>query len=153
MMGKTTKEIFEAHGFDVTVIGMKRVEQSATRWKKDYGYGGIIGLSNSRKEASGRPLQRALSQEEIIAIQEARIHILKSQVELLKKLDTKERLLVAKGMNLRKLKLFELVKEAVDQGLEWMTGYHCSLLNVSRLEYYSYLQAAERVRSNAEAGI
>ncbi|SEL10938.1 hypothetical protein SAMN05518856_107354 [Paenibacillus sp. OK003] len=57
-------------------------------------------MSDSRKEASGRPLQRELSQEEIIAKQEARIHLLESQVELLKKLDTKERLLVAKGMNL-----------------------------------------------------
>ncbi|MGV2963935.1 IS3 family transposase [Paenibacillus sp. FSL H8-0317] len=156
MMGKTPREIFETHGFDVTVIGMKRVEQSAGRWKKAYDLGGIIGLSDSRKEASGRPLHRELSQEEIIAKQEARIHLLESQVELLKKLDTKERLLVAKGMNLSKIKLFELIKEAVDQGLERMTGYLCSLLNVSRSGYYSYLQAAdlrlERVRSDAEAG-
>ncbi|MCF2941740.1 hypothetical protein L1N85_25765 [Paenibacillus alkaliterrae] len=35
MTGKTPREIFEAHGFDVTVIGMKRVEQSAERWKKE----------------------------------------------------------------------------------------------------------------------
>ncbi|MFI2859107.1 IS3 family transposase [Paenibacillus sp. JSM ZJ436] len=37
-----------------------------------------------------------------------------------------------------------------------MTGYLCSLLNVSRSGYYSYLQAAdsrlERIRSDAEAG-
>ena len=34
---------------------MKRVEQSADRWKKAYGEDGIIGLADSRKEASGRP--------------------------------------------------------------------------------------------------
>ena len=127
MMGKTPREIFEAHGFDVAVIGIKRVEQSAERWRKAYDHEGIIGLSDSRKAASGRPLQRALSQEEIIAKQEARIHLLESQVELLKKLDTKERLLVAKGMNLRKIKLFELIKEALDQGLGRMTGYLCRI--------------------------
>jgi len=156
MTGKTPREIFEAHGFDVTVIGIKRVEQSADRWKKAYDHGGIIGLSDSRKEASGRPLRRELSPDEVIAKQEARIHLLESQVELLKKLDTKERLLVAKGMNLSKIKLFKLIKDAVDQGLGRMTRYLCSLLNVSRSGYYSYVHAAdsrlERVRSDAEAG-
>ncbi|GGG00295.1 HTH domain-containing protein [Paenibacillus abyssi] len=102
MTGKTPREIFEAHGFDVTAIGIKRVEQSADRWKKAYDQGGIVGLSDSRKEASRRPLRRELSQNEVIAKQEARIRLLESQVDLLKKLDTKERLLVAKGMNLSK---------------------------------------------------
>ena len=123
MTGKSPREIFEACGFDVSVIGMKRVEQSAGRWKKAYDQGGIVGLSDSRKEASGRPLRRELSQDEVIAKQEARIRLLESQVDLLKKLDTKERLLVAKGMNLSKIKLFELIKNAVDQGLGRMTGY------------------------------
>lgn len=156
MTGKSPRAIFEAHGFDVTVIGIKRVEQSADRWKKAYEHGGIIGLSDSRKEASGRPLRRELSPDEVIAKQEARIHLLESQIELLKKLDTKERLLVSKGMNLSKNKLFELIKDAVDQGLGRMTRYLCSLLNVSRSGYYSYVHAAdprlERARLDNEAG-
>jgi putative transposase len=156
MTGRTPRDIFEANGFDVRVIGMKRVEQCADRWKKAYEQAGIIGLADSRKEASGRPLKRELSQDEVIAKQEARIRLLESQVELLKKLDSKERLLVAKGMNLSKNKLFELIKDAVDQGLGRMTRYLCELLNVSRSGYYSYLQAAdtrlERSRLDAEAG-
>ncbi|MGE6664341.1 IS3 family transposase [Paenibacillus xylanexedens] len=156
MTGKSPRAIFEAHGFDVTVIGIKRVEQSADRWKKAYEHGGIIGLSDSRKEASGRPLRRELSPDEVIAKQKARIHLLESQIELLKKLDTKERLLVSKGMNLSKNKLFELIKDAVDQGLGRMTRYLCSLLNVSRSGYYSYVHAAdprlERARLDNEAG-
>ncbi|NEW04828.1 hypothetical protein GK047_02190 [Paenibacillus sp. SYP-B3998] len=79
MSGKTPKEIFEANGFDVSVIGMKRVEQSANRWKKAYGKDGIIGLADSRKEASGRPLKRELTQDEVIARQEARMRLLESQ--------------------------------------------------------------------------
>lgn len=106
MSGKTPREIFEAHGFDVSVIGMKRVEQSANRWKKAYEKDGIIVLADSRKESSGRPLKLELTQEEVITRQEARISLLESQVELLKKLDTKERLLVVKGKNLSKSKLF-----------------------------------------------
>jgi putative transposase len=154
--GRSPREIFEANGFDVSVIGMKRVEQCADRWKKAYEQAGIIGLADSRKEASGRPLKRELTQDEVVAKQEARIRLLESQVELLKKLDTKERLLVAKGMNLSKNKLFELVKDAVDQGLGRMTRYLCELLNVSRSGYYSYLKAAdtrlERSRLDAVAG-
>jgi putative transposase len=156
MTGKPPREIFEANGFDVNIIGMKRVEQCADRWKRAYEQDGIIGLADSRKEASGRPLERELTQDEVIARQEARIRLLESQVELLKKLDTKERLLVEKGMNLSKNKLFELIKDAVDQGLGRMTRYLCELLNVSRSGYYSYLKAAdnrlERARLDARAG-
>lgn len=57
---------------------------------------GIIGLDDSRKCASGRPLSRELSKEEIIERQEAKIKLLESQVELLKKLDVTERLLINK---------------------------------------------------------
>ncbi|MBD0384899.1 IS3 family transposase [Paenibacillus sedimenti] len=156
MMGKTPREIFESNGFEVNVIGMKRVEQSADRWKKAYEQGGIIGLVDSRKESSGRPLRRELSQDEVIAKQEAKIRLLESQIELLKKLDTKERLLVAKGMNLSKARLFGLIKNAVDQGIGHMTRYLCELLGVSRSGYYSYIQAEEsrleRTRLDAKAG-
>jgi putative transposase len=45
-------------------------------------------------------------------------------VELLKKLDMKERLLVAKGMDLSKDKLFELIKDAIDDGLAaWLVTF------------------------------
>ncbi|WP_219582159.1 IS3 family transposase [Streptomyces griseus] len=156
LAGNTPREIFEANGLDVNVLGMKRVEQCADRWKKGYEKGGIIGLADSRREASGRPLTRELTPDEIIAKQEARIKLLESQVELLKKLDTTERLLVTKGKNLSKNKLFELIQDAVKQGLGRMTRYLCELLNVSRSGYYSYLKAAdvrkERARLDAKVG-
>jgi putative transposase len=154
--GKTPRAIFEENGFDVTILGMKRVEQCADRWKKAYERDGIIGLGDTRRGASGRPLKRELAPEEVIAKQEARIKLLESQLELLKKADTKERWLLAKGKNLSKNKLFELVQEAVQQGFKRMTGYLCNLLNVSRSGYYSYVQAAdkrkERARQDTEVG-
>ncbi|MBY9079160.1 HTH domain-containing protein, partial [Paenibacillus sp. CGMCC 1.18879] len=156
MEGKTPREIFIAQGFDVEILGMKRVEQSADRWKKAYERGGIIGLADSRKESSGRSLSRERTPEEIIAKQDARIKLLESQLELLKKADTKERWLVAKGRNLSKNKLFELIHDAVEQGFKRMTHYLCELLNVSRSGYYSYLKAADsrikRARLDAEVG-
>lgn len=156
MDGKKPREIFEAQGFNVEVLGMKRVEQSADRWKKAYERGGIIGLTDSRKESVGRPLKREMTPEEIIAKQDARIKLLESQLELLKKADMNERWLVAKGKNLSKNKLFELIQEAVQQGFKRMTRYLCELLNVSCSGYYSYLQAAEvrkeKARLDVEAG-
>jgi putative transposase len=68
----------------------------------------------------------------------------------------KERLLVAKGMNLSKNKLFELIKDVVDKGLVRMTRYLCELLNVSRSGYYSYIKSTDsrlkRNSSDAKAG-
>ena len=71
-VGKLPRQIFEENGFDVDVIGIKRIEQSAYRWKKSYEKDGLIGLIDARKTASGRPLKRELSQAEIIERQEAR---------------------------------------------------------------------------------
>ena len=154
--GKPPREIFESNGFDINIIGIHRVNECAKRWRRAYGKDGIIGLADSRKGASGRQRKRELTQDEVIARQEARIKLLESQVELLKKLDTKERLLVAKGKNLSKSDLFELIKETVDQGIGRITRYLCNLLHVSRSGYYSYIQATEarkkRSLSDVRAG-
>ena len=66
-------------------LGIKRIQKAAFRWKKAYEKDGLIGLSDTRKTASGRPLKRDLSQAEIIERQDARIKLLEGQVELLKK--------------------------------------------------------------------
>jgi len=156
MLGKTPREIFEANGFDVNILGMTRVEQCADRWKKAYERDGIIGLTDSRKGSSGRPLQRELTPAEVIAKQEAKIKLLESQLELLKKFDKNERRLVLEKSNLSASHKFELIQEAVKQGFGRMTRYFCELLEVSRSGYYRYLQAADtrlqRVREDEEAG-
>lgn len=74
MSGRTPREIFEASGFDVEILGIKRVEQCADRWKKAYEKDGITGLADSRKEAALRPSQRSLSQEEMIASRKRRLN-------------------------------------------------------------------------------
>src|SRR3954454_21839351 len=56
--GKLPRQIFEENGFDMDILGMKRIEQSAYRWKKAYEKHGLIGLSDARKNAIGRPLKR-----------------------------------------------------------------------------------------------
>ncbi|WP_433742493.1 IS3 family transposase [Falsibacillus pallidus] len=141
--GKLPRQIFEENGFNAEVIGIKRIEQSAHRWKKAYEKNGLIGLTDSRKNASGRPLQRELTPSEVIERQKARIELLEGQVELLKKLETTERRLQEANENLHPNKAYQLIQETIEQnGFRGMTKYLCSLLEVSRSGYYSYLNAS-----------
>src|SRR3954447_3530664 len=66
LAGKLPRQIFEENGFDIHIIGMKRIAKSAYRWKRAYEKDGLIGLSDRRKTASGRVLKRELTQLEII---------------------------------------------------------------------------------------
>lgn len=131
MSGRTPREIFEANGLPVDVLGLKRVEQCADRWKKAYEKDGITGLADSRKEAALRPSKRTLSPEEIIAKQEAQIKLLEAQLAYVKKLDKNERRLLANGENLSTSSCFELIHNVVKQGFNRMTRYFCQLLDVS----------------------
>lgn len=142
LAGKLPRHIFEENGFDVEVIGMKRIEQSAYRWKKAYEKDGSIGLTDSRKSNSGRPLIRELTSTEIIERQEARIKLLEGQVALLKKLEVTERRLLNARESLNPSSIYLLIYETVEQNqLKRMTAYFCDLLDVSRSGYYSYLKA------------
>lgn len=143
LAGKLPRQIFIENGFDVEVIGIKRIELSSYRWKKAYEKNGLLGLTDTRKTASGRPLKRELTQSEVIERQEARIKLLEGQVELLKKLEATERRLLNASENLNPSKIYQLIYETVEQNqFRKMTKYFCDLLDVSRSGYYSYLKAS-----------
>lgn len=78
MSGKFPREIFQENGFDIKVIGLKRIQRAANRWKDLYKKDGIIGLKDNRKGTNGRPRLRELSKDEIIERQEAKIKLLKA---------------------------------------------------------------------------
>ncbi|BCC75924.1 IS3 family transposase [Bacillus cereus] len=125
------------------MIGMKRIEQSAYRWKKTYEKNGLIGLTDSRRTESGRHLKRELTPAEVIERQEEKIKLLEGQVELLKKLEVTERRLLNASENLKPSKIYQLIYVIVEQNeFKRMTKYFCDLLEVSRSGYYSYLQSS-----------
>ena len=70
---------------------MKRVETARKRWIKAFKDSGELGLKDSRKGKSGRPLERKLSDSEKIKRLEAQIKYLEVENEFLKKLDEIER--------------------------------------------------------------
>lgn len=88
---KTPRMIFEQAGFDVDIIGMKRIEAAASRWKKAYQISGLVGLKDTRQTKSGRRLNRKLTDQEQTAKLEAKIKLLEAENELLKKVYLMER--------------------------------------------------------------
>ena len=89
--GILPRKIFEDNGFDIEIIGLKRIEQSAARWRKKYRDMGVLGLKDSRTSNSGRPLLRELTAQEEIERLKAKISLLEIENEFLKKLDEIER--------------------------------------------------------------
>lgn len=144
LAGKTPRQILEEYGFDIEVLGMKRVEQASSRWRKAYEKNGLIGLTDTRKTSSGRPLKRELTMAEILERQAARIELLEGQVEMLKKLEATERRLLNDSQKLSTNKVFQLILDTLEQfPFKRMVTYFCTLLNVSRSGYYNYLTKLE----------
>lgn len=89
--GKLPKEIFQEYGFDVSLIGAKRVKASSERWRKAYTEHGVLGLQDARKTSPSRPRKKELTLEEKNARLEAQIRLLQAENELLKKIRLAER--------------------------------------------------------------
>lgn len=89
--GKLPHEIFQEAGFDVEILGTKRIQTASHRWRTAYEKKGITGLVDARTYPSGRPSTRQLSPEEQIARLEARLEWLEVENEFLKKLEWLER--------------------------------------------------------------
>ncbi|MGF6951637.1 hypothetical protein QF028_004142 [Neobacillus sp. B4I6] len=47
--GKLPRQFFEENGFDVEVLGIVRVNRSASRWRAAYNESGVLGLPDMRK--------------------------------------------------------------------------------------------------------
>jgi len=94
--GKFPTAIFEEHGFDINIIGLKRVKSASQRWRTAYKENGIDGLLDTRKGHSGRPSEKELSIEEKYLRLQAQNNLLKAENELLKKIDMMERRLIRK---------------------------------------------------------
>lgn len=86
---KLPRQVFEECGFDIGIIGIKRIENAAYKWRKQYRQQGE--LKDNRKGKSGRSLERELTDAEKLKRAEAKIHLLEAENELLKKNDMIQR--------------------------------------------------------------
>ena len=135
---KLPRNIFEEAGFDINIIGLKRIKCASSRWRTAYKENGVLGLDDTRRKNSGRPRQRELTKDELIAKQNAEIEYLKAEVELLKKLELHERQ-VRKG-KLVAAKAFTLIERITNDSRFNSLGSHlCSIAGVSCSGYYRFL--------------
>lgn len=94
--GKLPRKIFDECGFDINIIGIKRIKSAANRWRTSYTENGVIGLTDTRKSNTGRPSEKELSIEMKYERLQAQNNLLKAENELLKKIQFLERRLIKK---------------------------------------------------------
>ena len=80
---KFPQDVFRECGINPEIVGERRISNSAHRWRKQLNSTGEI--IDTRKGASGRPLEHELSDKEKLERAEAKIKLLEAENELLKK--------------------------------------------------------------------
>lgn len=148
--GKRPVEIFSDAGFDINILGTKRIERAAQRWKEAAG----IGIPNYRrevtKEAEDHRRQKLLEQIEAekeksklkLQKKDQKIAELEAEVELLKKAGNLGRRRCAKK-EFGKTDLCKLMEETLAEHKEATIKGMCEALGIARGTYYYYLQHKE----------
>ena len=80
---KFPQDVFRECGIEPEIVGVKRYEQAAYRWRKQIN--SIGEIKDNRKDNKGRPLEHELSDNEKLKRAEAKIKLLEAENELLKK--------------------------------------------------------------------
>jgi len=146
--GTGPTRIFEKAGFKKEMVGYKRIDRAAARWKKAYYENGIDGLIDQRNN-SGRPPKESTEQE-IITKQRAKIKLLEAEVALLKKIDFTERRRMERNQILKTSEIYEMINTVSSKhNLKHVISFLCRSAGVSRSGYYRYINSNE-VRKKRE---
>ena len=133
---KLPLEIFENVGLDSDIIGHRRIESAANRWKTKYLKDGILSLKDTRSINSGRTKANPTI-EDIISKKDAEIAYWKAEAELIKKLDTRER--SVKNGIIAPNKVYFLIDEIIEKyNFKNMVKHLCEIAGVSRSGYYKH---------------
>ena len=152
MNGKGPTWIFESVGLYKRMLGAKRIEKATSRWMKAYENG---TLDVSATLPNRHPVLKAknITDKELIRRQEAKIKLLELEVELLKKIDLKERGLIG-SQRLKSSDIFELIRITIrDNNLKNVVSYLCASAGVSRSGYYNYLSNESKRERREEIDI
>ena len=152
MNGKGPTLIFESVGLYKRMLGAKRIEKATSRWMKAYENG---TLDVSATLPNRHPVLKAknITDKELIRRQEAKNKLLELEVELLKKIDLKERGLIG-SQRLKSSDIFELIRITIrDNNLKNVVSYLCASAGVSRSGYYNYLSNESKRERREEIDI
>ncbi len=84
-LGKLPKQIFKDAGFDINILGDKRIEQCTARYKRQNKR--IEGFHDTRANNSGRRLAKELSVDEENELLKKQNAKLQQELEFLKKME------------------------------------------------------------------
>ncbi|MDR3586022.1 MAG: IS3 family transposase [Desulfosporosinus sp.] len=136
--GVSPTRIFERAGFSKEMMGY-RIDRAAERWKKAYDKYGMVGLLG-RNKSTGRPSSGDPTEHEIIKKQQAKIKLLEAEVELLKKVDFKERRRSETNQTLKISEIYEMISNVIIKyRLKQVLSFLCKSAGVSRSGYYRYI--------------
>ena len=126
--GKRPTQIFRDAGFDIGILGSKRIERACARWKESY-QSGTLG---ERKMKSGKKytIDRCRQQEEMIKKLRAEVLLLRQLCE--KKLD-------GAGQPLLRAEVCQII-ESITQQEEYhrCVSHLCKAAGISRNTFYEY---------------
>lgn len=154
-LGKTPRTIFEEAGFDVQILGSKRIERSCARWREAYAAGTLCKFDDEsvarhftgQKKDQLKELEQAKKK---ISKQDDEIARLKAQVEALKKAGKLGRRRCDRKVH-GKTDLCEMVEEMAEK-------YHlhngvkalCEALDLPRSDYYYWKSTKEKRQEREE---
>lgn len=96
MQGKKPTAIFKDAGFDVKVLGSKRVERACARWKESY-EAGTLGVRSAKLEkygsAGARRIENDAIDDEIDRLKEAALDICRNQMKEIKRISAENEML------------------------------------------------------------
>lgn len=152
MNGKGPTLIFESVGLYKRILGAKRIEKATSRWMKAY-ENGTLDVSATLPNRHPVLKEKNITDKELIRRQEAKIKLLELEVELLKKIDLKERGLIG-SQRLKSSDIFELIRITIrDNNLKNVVSYLCASAGVSRSGYYNYLSNESKRERREEIDI
>ena len=89
MQGKKPTAIFKDAGFDVKVLGSKRIERACARWKESY-EAGTLGVRSAKLEKYGsvgaRRIENDAIDDEIDRLKESTLDICRNQMKEIKRI-------------------------------------------------------------------
>lgn len=89
--GVFPRDIFTTCGFDIEILGMKRIESSGKRWRASYRTNGLGGLVDTRGSSVARTEESNMTIEEKYNRLLIEKQLLLAENELLKKIKRMER--------------------------------------------------------------
>ena len=96
MQGKKPTAIFRDAGFDVKVLGSKRIERACARWKESY-EAGTLGVRSAKLEkygsAGARRIENDAIDDEIDRLKESALDICRNQMKEIKRISAENEML------------------------------------------------------------